>query len=695
MIGALGLLLQQGPDAHYAGGATSKTAGTTALAGQFFRFLMSTVPQWIQIAGVLIAVPVAIILVWQGWKHRRPLWAWWQARPASVKVAMIGAVGFVGIVGGGSGLYGYNYVMHDNDFCQSCHIMDTAWNRFQVSAHKGLQCHACHRQPLYVSSVELFWWVTRRQMEVPPHDKVPTKVCDECHMRQGTDSARTNVILTAGHAVHLKSDSSALKDVQCVTCHGRDFHIFDPKNSTCAQSGCHASIRVNLGAMSRQGFQHCTTCHNFKNAVPAGVTVTAAKLALGPKALDCSTCHAMTEKILTFDLAADPHKGNCGACHDAHKQKEPKDAYKTCATAQCHPSADTLTAFHRGVGGHVLDQCGACHRAHSWKVKGTDCLACHKTIFQDRPAVKRVSVLRRTRFHTPAAYRHPRARRSASAPVVRFASLGRMRPATQADSTFLHSRHKSLACTDCHGTTTTHGGLKFSRPEGCIGCHHSPNQRVQCSTCHTAASLEAVAARAPPSSSTFVHSRHASIACTQCHGTSPRPGEMQFARNGGCIGCHHGPNQRAQCATCHPVASLGQYTVPVSFAITPRRDPVTRPVAFAHARHTRIECARCHATDVKRSVMPTCTTCHADHHGATAQCATCHTTARTGHDRAAHEGCAGCHSNARIATQATSRPVCLACHEAQKNHYPAGDCAVCHALDANGMLRAVAPARVP
>jgi hypothetical protein len=294
--------------------------------------------------------------------------AWWLARSLRFKLGMVGAAAVVGIIGGGTGLVSYNYLMHDNDFCQSCHVMDTAWNRFQVSAHKGLQCHACHRQPLYVSSVELYYWVTQRLMAVPPHDKVPNAVCEECHKRLETDSARTNIMLSAGHALHLKSDTSALKDVKCVTCHGRDFHKFVPNNATCQQSGCHTTQKVKLGAMSTNGFFHCSTCHDFKNRVPANTTPKDAAKALAPHALECSKCHAMTEKIVGFDLAADPHKGSCGSCHDPHKQTEPKDAYKTCAG--CHLKADTLTSFHRGLGSHKLDQCGTCHQAHSWKVKG-------------------------------------------------------------------------------------------------------------------------------------------------------------------------------------------------------------------------------------------------------------------------------------------------------------------------------------
>ena len=638
MIAAL-LLLLQSPDAHYAGGASSKIAGTTTMGGHLFRFLFTTVPQWVQLAGIFVGVPVAAFVAWQVWKHRVALWAWWTSRPRYVQATIAVSALTVAAAGLFSGLYGYNYVMHENDFCQSCHIMDTAWNRFQVSAHKDIQCHGCHRQPLYVSSVELFWWVTERRMTVPPHDKVPSKVCAECHMREGTDSARTLVTLTAGHALHLKSTNPKLKNVQCVTCHGRDFHQFKPTSFSCTQSGCHFNQKVNLGAMSTQGFQHCTSCHDFKGLVPPGTTPVQAALALVPKVMDCTSCHAMTQNIKHFDLALDPHKGNCGMCHDVHKNTVPGDAFKTCASGGCHADAQKLTAFHRGLGNHALTECGMCHQAHSWKVNGNDCKSCHTTINQDRPAARRLSALRLPNRLRPAVRRGGRSRG-----VIRLASFvsrpgvpapypavqGTARPSAAAppqrahapsDSGFLHSRHTSVGCTSCHSTDVSHGGLKFSRPAGCTACHHSAKQRVSCTG-------------------------------------------------------------------CHDVRTLSERAMPMVFAISARRTPVTRSVGFTHALHGSLACAKCHATPGDRTVTSTCASCHASHHTAEAECARCHTTARTGHDRDSHAGCAGCHTDVTVAALAPSRNVCLTCHQEQRTHYPARDCATCHALADHGMMRA-------
>lgn len=626
---ALAFLAQQpNGSGHYAGGASGQTAGHTALAGHLFRFLFSTVPQWLQIAGILIGVPVAIIVVWQLWKRRRRIWGWWQARRAAVRLAIVAAVFLIVAGTAATGLAGYTYVMHNNDFCQSCHIMDTAWNRFQVSAHKNIQCHACHRQPLYVSTVELYYWVTQRMMEVPQHDKVPSAVCEECHRQKGGDSTLTQVMLTAGHAVHLKSDSSALKDVECVTCHGRNFHIFVPNNPTCTQSGCHTKTRMNLGAMSRQTFPHCTVCHDFKSRVPLSVTVAEAKTRLRPEAVNCFSCHQMTQVTKRFDLYLDPHKGNCGICHDPHKQEKPNDAFKTCAESRCHGSPDTLTAFHRGLAGHVMRQCGACHVAHSWRAKGTNCIGCHKAINLDVP-------LRRTASHASLPLAPSAERGGPVAGIFSFASLRHGAPARDleraaahtivarrsTDTTFRHSVHKALACTECHSTTSTHAALKFVAPAGCLACHHGPRQRLECKACHAS--------------------------------------ESAVSR-----------------------------TMAVTFAISARPQPVSRGLTFSHGRHEKLRCTSCHGNDVRRGVTKTCTGCHADHHTATSDCTSCHATAHEGHDRTVHDGCARCHTDTVVAALPPSRPVCLACHEAQRNHYPTGDCATCHALTTVDMMRA-------
>ena len=190
----------------------------------------------------------------------------------------------------------------------------------------------------------------------------------------------------------------------------------------------------------------------------------------------------------------------------------------------------------------------------------------------------------------------------------------------------------------------------------------------------------------------FEHSRHQSVACLDCHSMSPSRRGSKITAPDGCLGCHHGPAQRATCTTCHAAGPAPLRTVPVSFRISARRDALTRELSFAHTRHRSVECARCHANDVERTVAPaTCNGCHADHHAPARDCASCHPTARAGHDRGVHEGCAACHTDARVAALASSRTLCLSCHLEQRNHHPEGDCAACHAVALHPGAKAARP----
>ncbi len=662
MIERLFLALQQGAASPFAGEGAPPVAPAVEPTAKLFRFLFSTVPQWVQIAGILIGGPVAIIVAWQVWKHRLRIWAWFTARSRLQKAGLVGAIGAAGLVAAGAGLYNYNYVMHNNDFCSSCHIMDNAWNRFQVSAHKELNCHTCHRQPIWVSTKELYWWVLERRMAVPAHDKVPTAICSECHVQAAVDTSRSNVMRTAGHVLHLNSDSSALAKVECTSCHGRDFHLFQPNNATCAQSGCHTGTQVKLGAMSQSRFLHCTTCHNFRTRVPDAATEADAKKAVTPGALGCSACHQMSEQVLRWDIAADPHKGTCGSCHDPHKQEQPRDAFTSCVN--CHASADTLTAFHRGLGAHALDQCGACHQAHSWKVKGNDCLACHKNIYDARPGLRRPE--------TPEA---PPARSVPRAPAHQVPSV----PPTPGPAT--------------HGPPTRppapgiiHPAANVSRVGVARRIAPSPRRaaRSQRSPRATAVAVQAPAARPVSTDTSFAHSRHRDLACTECHATAGSHGRVRITAPRDCLACHHGSTQKATCTTCHAVSTLSAKPQAVRFTVSARATPVTRNTPFAHARHSRLDCVQCHArNDRQTPTAKTCAGCHTEHHDAALDCASCHPTAKVGHDRVAHNGCAGsgCHDTARIAAAPPpSRTLCLACHQEQKAHYVAGDCATCHAV---------------
>ncbi len=592
-------------------------------AAAVFRFLFSSVPQWIQIGGVIVG---AIVAVWGSilaWKHRAAIVHWLRTRSRGAKIALgASTVLTFGIVGGVSA-WSWDYMMHDNDFCSSCHVMKGAFSKFRVSEHDKLECHSCHQQSIFASAKELYYWVLDRPEKIPAHAPVPNRICGECHEQQQADSAWKRVIATAGHRVHFQSDSAQLKGLMCVDCHAKEVHAFKAVDVSCAASGCHEQTKVRLGTMATQSGLHCVTCHDFGRTVSEVVPIDSTRQALVPARQECFTCHEMREKLAKHELDKDPHKATCGTCHNPHDQEKAGKAFDSCATAGCHSSPDTLTAFHRGLEDHSLAQCGACHKPHSWKVKSTQCVDCHADIFRDaRPGIRRARQADAASPEVSASVVRPRTRATrlpggphAEEPeeddpqdVVRV----RGDPAAT-DSVFLHSRHRKVACTSCHSSQKSHGAVTVRTPQECQACHHASDQRAgTCETCHSANELPA------------------------------------------------------------PRATL------TAIRITGRQAPIERALEFSHARHERRPCAECHAAGEPTRITRTCTECHSDHHRADATCSACHAAARATHARNAHAGCASCHQENVTGVLGPTRGVCLACHGQQATHKAPRDCGSCH-----------------
>lgn len=600
------------------------------------RFLFNTVPQWLQIAGVFVGGIVAAILLVIIWRHRRAILAWFKARSRGWK---IGFAAFCVLVLSGATLVGvksWTFMMHDNSFCTGCHVMETPFRKFTASEHSKLGCHDCHRQGMVANVRQLYQWVAERPDRIGSHAPVPNAICAECHIQRDADSTWKRIIATAGHAVHLNPRSPAMRDMQCVTCHGEEVHHFKPAQQTCAQSGCHDKLSVQLGKMAGQTSLHCSTCHTFTAAALESNPTDSAKAALVPNQQQCLECHEMREQMKTFNPDNDPHKGVCGACHNPHTQTTTAGAFQSCAMSGCHARSDTLTAMHRGIRGHKLETCGACHLAHTWKVGKTNCESCHSGIRD--PAVQ-VRPLRGSASAEPAA------------------------PA-----------HASMHAVSYHSAPER--GRRDSRQAGAAFGPH-PVGRLQ-----RRSSNGEVALAQTRDSARFEHARHRSVRCLTCHTTSETHGALKASARQ-CSACHHGGLAAAsKCETCHSraeIASPRPIATAVALSVWPA--PRTRSLSFMHDQHSTLACAGCHSNDVHRTVEKTCTSCHSEHHAASRNCASCHASSRETHTRALHlTGCAGsgCHTTERTAAVTPVRSVCLACHIEQQDHKPGRECAPCH-----------------
>src|SRR5438552_9936895 len=210
------------------------------------RFLLQSVPQWVQIGGVFVAAGVAAWLAVYLWRRRRTIRQWLATRRRPVQYALLGATAVLVLGATAFGRVSWNYMQHDNGFCTGCHVMGPAYQRFVQSEHDSLSCHDCHQQSIFASARQLYLWVSDRPERIGPHARVPNGVCARCHIT-GQKEVWQRISQTAGHRTHLESDSSVLRNVQCVSCHGVEIHHFAPLDSTCAQARCHVSVPIKLG----------------------------------------------------------------------------------------------------------------------------------------------------------------------------------------------------------------------------------------------------------------------------------------------------------------------------------------------------------------------------------------------------------------------------------------------------------------
>jgi hypothetical protein len=559
--------------------------------------------------------------------HRMRGWA--ARRPVSVLVAL----GLVGAAAAATGGYyafqTFDYVEHDNDFCLSCHLMREPFELFAESAHQGLGCKACHKPTFAARSQMALTQIIENPDTILTHAEVPNEKCASCHIEGDPDKWET-VANSAGHRVHLESDDPALRGLMCVECHSSSLHQFAATDETCAQSGCHTDVTIQLGRMGDFTI-HCAACHGFSAPLADTAGVVTALAALAPGRNECLSCHVMRTLV---DMPPDePHGQVCASCHNPHTQATPAEAVETCATVGCHSDVQELTAFHRGLGHPVVENCSACHQAHDFRVEGDNCLACHQDIFEDGglPAPPPAGV-----------------GREAAAPVsvARFAALD-LTPAAPAPGS---ARHLALA--------------SLARQEAPAGQARPPIVSGQV---------------------VFRHANHRDVECTACHTSEERHGAVTIQGIADCRTCHHTGRVAATCQTCHTPPALADRGLSVTrtldFSVA---GPTRRTVAFEHGDHEDTACATCHIDGLTRPFdVQSCNGCHEEHHRTTATCVTCHAPpVATAHTVQSHLSCtgSGCHTDTPFEGVPRERAACLVCHQDLQDHQPGRECVDCHAL---------------
>jgi hypothetical protein len=636
-------------------------------------------PPWLMWTGVALGAVIALVVLWWLWGRRDPILTWFRTRSRGTYAAMgAGAIAALGIATF-AGFKSFDFMMNDKRFCNGCHIFvpsGQVWERPDSGdytlvnklegKHDTINCHTCHGFKPVAEGVKMVLWMSGvRDEEIPPHGKVPRKTCEGCHVTGAAKESWQAIASTGGHKFHLQSDSVAKAadvareaeyealvakhgegghlekpaaglGVECLSCHARSAHRFQPADSTCSQKGCHLTdeIKIRLGKMSQAQGLHCNACHQFTKVLPQLADVDSARGTLRPASRQCFSCHEMRQALSSFDVARDPHGGACGMCHNPHENVKPADALKTCTSAGCH--ADWRgNDFHMGAAHvKVAQKCETCHAPHAAKVDAADCTGCHNAVAE---GARKDPTLKRPRV-----------------------------PETFDTSKALQRRAEG------------------NEPRTLHGKGDAPPEDPPAAQSHVPAP-----ARADDPPRPFEHDEHKQLKCITCHDVKSRENKVTFASPRGCLICHHEARQTTRdCAACHADEQVRQFQhaeqlrVKVKKADVPAR---TRTVQFRHATHENVKCADCHVAKV--TLAPTaeaknCTGCHDDHHAAKRDCASCHRTDESwkAHTRESHVACTECHAQATVARLLPDRTFCLGCHPPAVDHYADQECTQCHLL---------------
>jgi nitrate/TMAO reductase-like tetraheme cytochrome c subunit len=277
----------------------------------------------------------------RAWFHagRERVRAW--PRPVAAGALVGASVLLVGAAYGAG--RSYSYVMNDPRFCRSCHTMEQAWDRWQTSEHRKVDCHSCHEASIVESARQVITFVVRQPERVGRHAVVPREVCARCH--ESGDARWRQVEETAGHKVH-----AGQRNIQCVVCHAPSIHRFRPPTAVCGS--CHvAQTRgertIKIRAMADQ---HCIDCHQFLRLDSP----------LRPSRQTCLDCHRLIPSQVGMFPANAPMQFPCAQCHRPHEAARPVVACASChekPRADLHPAEMLKTT-----------PCTTCHVPHRWKV---------------------------------------------------------------------------------------------------------------------------------------------------------------------------------------------------------------------------------------------------------------------------------------------------------------------------------------
>lgn len=202
-----------------------------------------------------------------------------------------------------------------------------------------------------------------------------------------------------------------------------------------------------------------------------------------------------------------------------------------------------------------------------------------------------------------------------------------------------------MVCRDCHDQFHNFKrNLSWEqRVPSCVDCHDTPHgdeaEMVACLNCHSNAhapvtsldigQLEPLCSQChqQPAEQMGQPSAHSDMGCNDCH-------QQQHGYLPKCIECHEEPHSPFQsssdCMQCHPVHNVSEMIYGEQISNNACAGCHTQPGAELKQGH------------LAHSLL-NCTFCHADEHGNTPDCQTCHDTPHNEEMLKDFTGCNECH----------------------------------------------------
>jgi len=466
------------------------------------------------------------------------------------------------------------------------------------------------------------------------HAKLEEK-CSECHVKFDRDAqsglcADCHKEVKADIQKHEGFHGRLEKEEDCKECHtdhkGRDADIVKLDKKKFDHSKTDFPLR---DAHNNKAKVKCEDCHKPKK-----------KYSETP--LECNGCHKKDDK----------HKGTLGAeCKNCHNERNWKE------TRFDHSEEKTHFAL---TGKHVDVKCSKCHVSMSvYKGVSHECFACHKKDDKHKGQYgKKCESCHNDKDWEDYSFDHD---------VKTKFKLG--------------GKHVTTKCDACHKPELFAKSIKIATT--CIGCHkkddkHKDNFGTKCESCHIEKVWKKITFDHTRDTKYELKDKHIKVKCVACHTGNLYKQKLPID----CFSCHkkddvHKDRLGRKCESCHSEKDWKK----TSFDHGRSRFPLL-------GLHYRVECKKCHQTQLYKDTPLDCYSCHKKDDEKThkrrlgRKCEVCHN-ARSwrawdyNHDKltkfkldGAHKkvNCHDCHLKEVFDNHFEVQRTCWGCHEREDVH---------------------------